>query len=442
MRTMNLFRAAVAALVLAASGVVAGAQTVTVTGKVTLKQADGTEVPIEGAKVDIFRTDIKQEFHLKTNKKGEYTHAGIPFTGTYTVAACGPGARPTFYTGIRLSQQPNNNISLQPGDGSCLTLDQIKAAGTSSAPAAASGGTAAGSESAEAKKAREEYEKEVARVNEANAKIAASNEVVKKEFDAGNAAFSAKNYDEAIAAYDRALAAQPDQAVLHLYKSIALRLRAVDNFNAGVKQKDNAKKEAAKADFRNAAEAADNAVKFYRNNKPSGPMAPTAGGGETLNYLSARMESYRLALQTNASASAEQAVTAIQEYISAETDSAKKAKAEASLGEALFQSGRVDDAIASYRQVLAGNANNLDAMYGLGLALAAKIVDAEKDAATIKEAREMLQQFIDKAPDTHPRKPEAVASVQYLDETMKAASASKSSGNSSGRSSGGSRRKP
>jgi tetratricopeptide (TPR) repeat protein len=441
MRTRHFFRTTIAALVVAAAGVIASAQTVQITGKVTLKQADGTEAPVEGAKIDIFRTDIKQEFHLKSNKKGEYLHAGIPFGGTFTLAVCAPGARPTFSSGLRLSQQPNNNFVLQPGDGTCLTLDQIKAAGATSA--APSGGTAASAESADAKKAREEFEKEKARVEEANAKIAASNEIVKKEFEAGNAAFTAKNYDEAIAAYDRALAAQPEQAVLHLNRSIALRIRAVDSYNAGLKAKDNAKREAAKADFRSAAEAADKAVKFYReqSSKSAGPAAP-ANNNDMINYLSARMEGYRLALQTMSNVPPEQAVTAIQEYISAETDPAKKAKAEASLGEALFQSGRVDEAIASYRQVLAGNAGNLDAMYGLGLALAAKVQDAEKDTATIKEAREMLQQFIDKAPDTHPRKAEAVASVQYLDETMKGASASKSADKSGSSNRGGSKRKP
>lgn len=454
MRTRNFFRTAAAALVLAAASAVAIAQTVTVTGKVTLKQADGSEVPVEGAKIDIYRTDIKQEFHLKTNKKGEYTHAGIPLVGIYTVVVCAPAARPNFVSNVRLSQQPNNNVALQPGDGSCPTLDQVKAAGTS-AGAGGSAGTSGGSsappaDNAEAKKRQAEYEAELKRVEEANAKITASNEVVKKEFEAGNAAYTAKNYPEAVAAYDRAIAAQPEQAVLHLNKSIALRIMAVDEYNKGIKEKDNALKETAKGHFRAAAESADKAVQFYRQqgSKSAGTSGAGAFGGgnnaaEMLNYLSARMEGYRLALQTSAGIQPDQAVTAIQEYITAETDAPKKMKAEASLGEALFMSGRIDDAISSYRQVLASNPANLEAMYGLGLALAAKVTDADKDAAIIKEARETLQQFIDKAPDNHPRKAEAVASVQYLDETMKAATAAKSadkSGGSSGR--GGSKRKP
>ena len=133
------FRTALAALMLIASVVVASAQTVVATGKVTLKQADGTEVPVAGAQVDFYRTDIKGEFHTKTNKKGEYTHAGLPY-GTFTIAVSAPGARPTYATGVVVSRQPGNNFKLEPGDGTRLTLEQIKAAPT--AAAGAGGGTA------------------------------------------------------------------------------------------------------------------------------------------------------------------------------------------------------------------------------------------------------------------------------------------------------------
>ena len=93
-----LLKAFAAALLLAACGVIASAQVAQMSGKVTLKQADGTVVPVVGAQVDIYRTDIKWEDHVKTNKKGEYQHAGIPFVGTYAIAVSAPGARPTYVT--------------------------------------------------------------------------------------------------------------------------------------------------------------------------------------------------------------------------------------------------------------------------------------------------------------------------------------------------------
>src|SRR5919202_2799125 len=122
MRFKPLLQAFAAALVLAASCVVATAQVVQISGKVTLKQADGTVVPVAGAQVDIYRTDIKWEDHIKTNKKGEYMHAGIPFVGTYTLVVSAPGARADYRAGLRLSQQPNNDFELMPGDGSRPTL--------------------------------------------------------------------------------------------------------------------------------------------------------------------------------------------------------------------------------------------------------------------------------------------------------------------------------
>src|ERR671929_2222575 len=118
MRFKPLLQAFAAALLLAACGVIASAQVAQMSGKVTLKQADGTAVPVVGAQVDIYRTDIKWEDHVKTNKKGEYMHAGIPFVGTYTLVVSAPGAHPDFVRDVKLSQRPTNDFQLLPGDGS------------------------------------------------------------------------------------------------------------------------------------------------------------------------------------------------------------------------------------------------------------------------------------------------------------------------------------
>ena len=417
MRIKLFFRTAVAALLLATAGIVASAQTVVVNGKVTLKQADGTETPVEGAQVDLYRTDIKQEFHTKTNKKGEYTHAGLPY-GTFIIAVSAPGARPAYFANIPVGRQPTTNFSLQPGDGSKLTLEQMKAGATSGPATAAAPPT----ESADAKKAREDYEKEAARIAEANKKIEESNVVVKREFDAGNAAFAAKNYDEAVSAYDRAIAAQPDQAVVHLNKSIALRIRAVDKFNTAAKAKDKAGTDAAKADFKNAAESSDKAVKLYREQqgKAGAAAGATAAPNELMSYLSARMENYRLALQTNAGVEAALAVPAMEEYIAAETDPAKKAKAEAGLVQAFFLSGRIDESVAASRKILASNPSNLDALYWLGIALA-----ADPEGKHAAEARDALKDFAAKAPATDARKADAEAAVAALEESLKPKSAPK-----------------
>ena len=432
MRSKYFFRTALAALILAAAAAAASAQTTTVTGKVTLKQADGTEVPVQGAQVDIYRTDIKQEFHTKTNKRGEFTHAGIPAIGTFTIAVSAPGARPTFTPGIPLGRVPDgHNFVLEPGDGSRLTPEQIKSAAAPAARAG-SGAAAAPKESEEARKAREEYEREVKRVEEANKKVMETNAAVKAAFDAGNKAFTDKNYAEAVARYNEGLAADPSQAVLNLNKSLALQKLGVDKYNTAAKAKDTAGREAAREDLKNAVDSSEKAVKLYREQRAGG-TSPTQGQpDETLNYLASRAEAYRLALQTSASIDPTAAVTAIEEYIAAEPDSAKKASWEGKLGQALFLSGRIEDSIAASRKVLASNPNNLDAIYWLGIALA-----ADPAGAHAAEARDALKDFAAKAPATDTRKAEAEAAVAALEESLKPKPSS-----GSGSSSGGRRRKP
>ncbi|HEY9501701.1 MAG TPA: carboxypeptidase-like regulatory domain-containing protein, partial [Pyrinomonadaceae bacterium] len=47
-------------------------------------QADGKKVPLADAQIDVFRTDVNAKYNTKTNKKGEFVFAGLPFVGIYT----------------------------------------------------------------------------------------------------------------------------------------------------------------------------------------------------------------------------------------------------------------------------------------------------------------------------------------------------------------------
>lgn len=448
-----LSRVGAATLLLAAMSVAASAQVVSATGKVTLKQADGTEVPVQGALVKFYRTDIKQSFEAKTGKNGSYVHAGIPLVGTFTIAVSAPGASPTYIPNIPIGRRSENNFVLEPGDGSALTLEQIKAAtasgGAAPTAAAGAGGTAAAPKLSEEDKKRAEAEAaERKRIEEQNAKAMELNTKLPDILKSGNDAFTAKKYDEAVTFYDQGLALDPTQAVFHRNRGTALRARGVDKFNVAAKAKDVPGKEAAKQDFKNSAESMEKALVAYRANSAKNAGGGAAGGAggqqnEELGYLFDRAESYRVALQTGAQVDTTAAVKAFEEYLAVETDPAKKMRGQNGLGDALFMGGKMDESIATYRQVIATSPQNLDAMTGLATALAAKgsLIEGGGGTAMISEARDLFQEFIKKAPDTHPKKADAIATAQYLDETLKAASAPKPSAGGS-KSTGSGRRRP
>ena len=410
---------AVTLLMLATFVVPTSAQVITAEGTVKLKQADGTEVPLKDAVVKFYRIDIKQEFTTKTDKSGRYVNAGIPLTGTFMIAFSGPGAQPSYLANIKIGRSPANNMTLNPGDGSMLTLEQIKAAsagaGTGAGVGAAKPDGAPAMSAAEAKKLNEEAAKERAEIEAKNAKVVERNEKLPVVFKAANEAFNAKKYDEAVTLYDQAIGIDPNEAVVYRNKMIVLRARAVDKFNAAVKTKDQAGKDSARADLKLATETGEKAISVYRTPQANRvAAAPTEAKAEDLEYLFQRAESYRVALQTNAQVDTEAGVKAFQEYIATETDQAKKTKAEAALGDALFFGGRVDESIVAYKAILASNPNNLDAIYGLGLALA-----SDPTGAKTAEGRDMLQQFASKAPATDPRKQMAEEAIAGLNEALK-----------------------
>jgi len=405
-----------AALLLAAFAVVASAQTTQVNGKVTLKQADGTEVPVVGAQIDIYRTDIKQEFRTKTDKKGSYIHAGLPFVGTYTIVVSAPGARPTFITKQRFTQSQQRDFALQPGDGSRLTLDDVKRLEASSGPSTtATGGEAPAAESKEARARREELERKTREIEAKNAEITKSNEVIARTFKAGNEALNAGKWDEAITHYNEGITARADEPALLSNLSEALRRRGVDRFNAAIKSTDNDAKtqgmEAAKKDWTDAAAHSQRALEAIKTNAASAtdPQQQQIYTQNRLAALSIRAQAMRLIATKVDQSQAQAAWDAYQEYLAAETDPAKKAKSRAEALQTLFDAGATEQAVTQARAILAEDPENVDANRILGLALF-----ATGDKAKFQEAANFLQRYVDKAPDTDPLKQSAKESLEYL----------------------------
>jgi tetratricopeptide (TPR) repeat protein len=386
-------------------------------GHVTLKQADGTVVPAADAIVDVFRMDLPGDFQLKTNKKGEFVHAGLPFIGTYTLSVSMPGAQPYYLPGVRAGRDEDYKIELATGDGRRLTRDEIKGL-MARAPGTSTGDSKTSSED---KAKREELIRKNKEIEEANKKAEASNATVDRTFKAGNDALRVKNYDAAIAQYDEGLAADPEHPgapALLTNKTMALTARGVEKYNAAVQSKDDAAKnagmEAAKKDWREASEASSRAVTLLKA-MPAPSDAAAANSAKMNLYfaLMARTEAMRLFVTKVDQSQVDAGVAAYQEYIAAESDPVKKSKAEHDLAQMLFDSNVFDRALSAYQRILEANPDDLDALLRAGQALF-NIGAINTDKTKYQEAANYLARFVEKAPDANPFKADAKAILDTL----------------------------
>src|SRR5438067_3264086 len=128
MRRFYLFTLMVAVAVLLSTAIAASAQTGQLRGHVIIKQADGTSVPAAGAQIDVFRTDLPGQYPTKADKKGQFVYAGLPFVGTYVIAASAPNAAPTAKAGVKVGRDIDYEIVLLPGDGRRFTEEEAKSA--------------------------------------------------------------------------------------------------------------------------------------------------------------------------------------------------------------------------------------------------------------------------------------------------------------------------
>lgn len=426
------------AVLIASASITSFAQVGELRGHVMMKQADGQAVPLADAQIDVFRTDMTGKYNTKTNKKGEFVFAGLPFVGTYTVAASHPTAAPNFVPGVRPGREIPVDITLTPGDGKRFTFDEIKAAGGANPnpPAAAggSGGSSSGSsESAADKAKREELAKKNAEIEASNKKISEANEVIARTFKAGNEALSAaslasknkasdeaiQKYTAAVAQYDEGLAADPEQPAILTNKAVALKGRGVERFNAAITNKslDDAGRAAAlqvaKDDFKAAAETAGKAVtQIKAQTAPTDVAEQARYNSNKYAAMLTHAESMRLYVSKADPTQADAGLAAFRDYIAVEIDPAKKAKAQLDMAQMLLDSGQADKALAEFRAILAAQPDSAEANLGAGLA-----VYATGDKTKYQDAANYLQKFVEVAPDSNPMKADAKAILTELKNT-------------------------
>jgi tetratricopeptide (TPR) repeat protein len=424
-----------AAILVMSVSVTAFAQVGELHGHVIMQQADGQKVPLADAQIDVFRTDMKAKYNTKTNKKGEFVFAGLPFVGTYAVAVSHPTAAPNYLPGVKVGRDVDYEITVTPGDGKKLTIEEIEKAG-GTAPATSSGGSSApAKESAADKAKRDELAKKNAEIEASNKKIGEANQIIAQTFKAGNEALTAagaasrekrsdeavQKYTEALSQYDQGLAADAEQPAILTNKAVALKGRGVERFNATVKNASlddagrNAGLQAAKDDFKAAAETATKAVNMIKA-QPA-PTDPQEVARYTANKYAAMLtqaESMRLFVSKVDGTQADAGLAAFKDYLAIETDPAKKAKAQLDMAQMLLDAGAADKALVEFQGILATQPDSPEANLGAGLALY-----ASGDKAKFQEAANYLQHFVDVAPDTNVMKADAKAILTELKNTEK-----------------------
>ncbi len=383
-------------------------------GHVVIKQADGTTVPAVGAVIDVFRTDIAGKYETKTDKKGEFVFAGVPYVGTYIIAASLAGVRPDWMPNVKAGRDIDYTLTLlPPGDGTRLTLEQMKAA------MAQRGGPGAPQMTAEDKAKQAEIERQNAAIAAENEKAKNANEIIGRTFKAGNAALLAKNYDEAIKQYQEGLAADTDQPALWTNEAVAYKGRGVEKYNESLAAKDDAQKtaglEAARNDFKSAAAASTKAFTLIKAVKvPTDSADLERYNGNKLATLATHAEAMRLLVTKVDSTQADAALAAFKEYIAAEPDPVKKAKGQLDAAQMLLDAGAVDKAYAEFHSILETQPDNADANLGAGLSLF-----ASGDKTKYQDAANFLQRYVDVAPDSHKYKADARAILLELKNTEK-----------------------
>jgi tetratricopeptide (TPR) repeat protein len=383
--------------------VIASAQTTQVEGTVKIKGEDGVMKPVVGALVDIYRTDIKGHWDIKTDKNGHFIRLGLPITGVYLFVASGPGMQPTYLNGIRISQVPNLDIIGTPGDGSALTPDQVqglmKGGSGPAQPAPSKAPSTADKAKAEAE--AKEYEAKLKEGKELQANFDAA----RVHYNTGVELMKAAppNYAAALAEFEQATTVDPGKhtAMAELAYKANANL-AETHYQIGVDMFNKKERPGAKAHFESAVAAVNKAI-----TTASAITDNPNINNDLIIYYNILAKNAQLLVEFYGANIADDTVKSIDKAEA--IDAANKGKWEIAKGKLFQAAGRTDEAVTAYKNVIAADPNNLDALYQLGLTL---LASSEKEK--IQESVNALADFVAKAPATDKRVPDAKSTIEAI----------------------------
>jgi tetratricopeptide (TPR) repeat protein len=214
------------------------AQTAAIQGDV--KGEDGK--PLVGAVVKIERTDIKQNFNTKTDKKGHYFYGGLGMNGAYNVTLEVAGKVVDATTGVK-----------PVGNGTIDVNFDLKAAAAKEATA-----TPEEVERSMTPAQKAAYEKTK---KEAEAALA-KNKELNDTFNAGMEAENSKQYDVAVSQFEKGVGIAPTQHVIWSHLADSYGARATTNEAEAAKQADLDK---ATADYQKAIELEPREATYHNN---------------------------------------------------------------------------------------------------------------------------------------------------------------------------------
>lgn len=220
--------------------------------------------------------------------------------------------------------------------------------------------------------------------------------------EAGNEALFAKDFDKALEFYDAGLLLSPNEPTFLSNKSIATYSRGTERYNASIriaseKKSKAAEIDAAKKDLSDAAIYSSDAVKAIKTQSRIELFNFGSHEDVKLNVLQNHAEAMRLVAVVVDKTKADAALEAIHEYISFEPNQQKKIIGRLAAGKMLTDTYNGNRAVAEYKKVFEVNPDDTEAVLGMGLALA-----QSGQADDFREAKSLLQRFVNQAPANHP----------------------------------------
>jgi Tfp pilus assembly protein PilF len=313
--------AVVAAACLILAGLLSG-QTGSLAGRVIGE--DGK--PLQGAEIQIVRKDIKGNYKTKSNKKGEWFHAGLPL-GNYDLT-CVVDGKPV---------DKANNVRTTLGDPKEIefNLAQIKQKQAALQKAAESGKLSAEQSREMTAEQRAAFEKSAKERSAAMAKNKALNDA----FNTAMTAMQAKDFQAAVDNFAKAAEIDPKQHVV--WANMAESYVGLANTKTGAEQ----------------TAAQNKAIEAYQKALELKPE--DAGMHNNFGLVLARMKKL-----PEAQAELEKA---------AALDAPGAGKYYYNMGAVLVNTGQSDAAIEAFKKAITVDPNYADAQYQYAIALSAKM---------------------------------------------------------------------